>query len=152
MSRTKPKQPIKQKKWRNEIKRLLAYSITGGAWFWSGYLTFAVLYSGLGWSLWWAKLIANFVGIAVNFVLERTWVFNRGRRNKRLTVVTERYILLTIINLGIDYLIVKSLQDYFGVTPYIGQFVSAGFFYGWNYMWYKYWVFAVARKTRKGYV
>src|SRR5690554_5956043 len=119
MSRTKSKQSKPQKRWRAEIKRLIAYSVTGGAWFWSGYITFAVLYSGLGWSLWWAKLSANLVGITVNFVLERTWVFDRGHRNKRLTVVTERYILLTICNFGIDYLIVKSLQDYLGISPYI---------------------------------
>lgn len=141
----------KSKKLRTEIRRLLAYSITGGAWFWSGYLTFALCYSTFGWSLFWAKLIANLVGITVNFILERVWVFDRGRRNKKLTVVTERYFILTVINLFVDYLIVRGLQDYLGVSPYIGQFISAGFFYGWNYLWYKYWVFAVARKTKKGY-
>ena len=141
----------KAKKWRSEIKRLIAYSITGGAWFWSGYLTFALCYETFGLTLFWAKLIANLVGITVNFILERIWVFDRGRKNKKLTVVTERYFILTVINLFIDYLIVRGLQDYLGISPYIGQFVSAGFFYGWNYLWYKYWVFASARKTKKGY-
>lgn len=141
----------KTKKLRTEVKRLLAYSITGGAWFWSGYLTFAIADQAFGLSLFWAKLIANLVGITVNFILERVWVFDRGRRNKRLTVVTERYFTLTVANLFIDYLIVRALQDYLNVSPYIGQFVSAGFFYGWNYVWYKYWVFAAARRTKKGY-
>jgi len=141
----------KAKKLRTEIKRLVAYAITGGAWFWSGYLTFAISYEVLGWSLFWAKLAANLVGITINFILERIWVFDRGRRNKKLTVVTERYFTLTVINLFIDYLIVRGLQEYFGLSPYIGQFVSAGFFFGWNYLWYKYWVFAAARKARKGY-
>lgn len=150
----KSKQKAKRRtpSWLVEVKRLIAYSIAGGAWFWSGYATFAVLYSGLGWSLWWAKLLANLVGITVNFILERIWVFDRGKRNKRLTVVSERYILLTLANFVIDYFIVKILRDQFGVTPYIGQFASAAFFFGWNYLWYKYWVFAVARKTKKGYV
>lgn len=137
----------KAKNWRAELKRLIAYSITGGAWFWSGYLTFALCYSVFGWDLWWAKLTANVVGITVNFILERIWVFDRGRRNKRLTVVTERYVILTLVNFVIDYLIVRGLQDLFGLTPYLGQFVSAGFFYLWNYLWYKYWVFAAERKV-----
>lgn len=141
----------KAKNLRTEIKRLIEYSITGGAWFWSGYLTFALCYETFGWTLFWAKLFANLVGITVNFVLERVWVFDRGRKNKKLTVVTERYFVLTVVNLFIDYLIVRGLQEYFGVSPYIGQFVSAGFFFGWNYLWYKYWVFASARKTKKGY-
>jgi len=142
----------KNRKWWNEFKRLAAYSITGGAWFWSGYLTFALCDQVFGWSLWWAKLAANLVGITINFILERVWVFDRGRRNKRLTIVTERYLILTLINFVIDYLIVRVLKDQFGISPYIGQFVSAGFFWMWNYLWYKYWVFAAARRTRKGYV
>lgn len=139
----------KTKSWRAEVGRLIAYSITGGAWFWSGYATFALCYSAFGWSLWWAKLAANLVGITVNFILERVWVFNRGRRNKKLTIVTERYFFLTLINFVIDYFIVLGLRDYLGISPYIGQFVSAGFFYVWNYLWYRYWVFPVARKTRR---
>lgn len=146
MSRTKSKQ---RKKLHAEAWRLFTYSVTGGAWFWSGYLTFAVCYSGLGWSLWWAKLAANLVGISVNFILERVWVFNHGRRNKRLTVVTERYLALTLVNFVIDYLIVRGLNDYFGISPYIGQFASAGFFYLWNYLWYRYWVFPLVKKSRK---
>lgn len=139
----------KAKKLRTEIGRLVAYSITGGAWFWSGYLTFALADQVFGLSLFWAKLLANLVGITVNFILERIWVFDRGRRNKKLTVVTERYFILTLVNLFIDYLIVRSLRDYLDISPYIGQFVAAGFFYGWNYAWYKYWVFAGAKKPGK---
>jgi len=139
----------KAKRLRTNLYQLIAYSITGGAWFWSGYLTFAVCDQVFGLSLFWAKLIANLVGITVNFILERIWVFDRGRRNKKLTVVTERYFILTVINLFIDYLIVLGLRDYFGISPYIGQFVSAGFFYLWNYLWYRYWVFPMAGKKSR---
>lgn len=135
---------------RANLKELVLYSIAGGAWFWSGYLMFAFSDQVLGLSLWWAKLLANIFGITVNFILERTWVFNRGRKQKRLTVVTERYLLLTLANFVIDYAIIRILKDYFDITPYIGQFVSAGFFYGWNFLWYKYWVFS-APKRRKRY-
>lgn len=137
------------KRWRAELTRLIAYSITGGAWFWSGYIMFAIADQVFGLSLWWAKLLANITGITVNFILERVWVFNNKKKNKKLTVVTERYFILTLINFVIDYLIVRFLKDQFGISPYIGQFVSAGFFFGWNYLWYKYWVFASDRKVKK---
>lgn len=130
-----------------ELKRLVAYSITGGAWFWSGYLMFAVCDQVLGLSLWWSKLLANLFGITINFILERIWVFHDGRRHKRLTVVTERYLLLTAVNFVIDYFIVLGLRDGFGISPYIGQFASAGFFWMWNYLWYKFWVFGADKKA-----
>lgn len=132
---------------KKEFVQLIQYSITGGAWFWSGYLMFALCDQVFGLSLFWAKLIANLFGLTINFVLERLWVFDdHKRRVKKLTIVTERYIFITIANLFIDYLIVRILRDSFGITPYIGQFISAGFFWGWNYLWYRYWVFATNTK------
>jgi hypothetical protein len=43
----------------------------------------------------------------------------------------------------IDYLIILGLKK-IGISPYIGQFVSAGFFWGWNFFWYRFWVFTGA--------
>lgn len=106
---------------------------------------FAVCDKVFGLNLWWSKLLANLFGISVNFILERIWVFGDTRRHKRLTVVTQRYIIITLVNFVIDYLIVRGLKG-IGITPYIGQFVSAGFFYGWNYLWYRFWVFSGDRK------
>jgi putative flippase GtrA len=39
-----------------------------------------------------------------------------------------------------DYGIVAGLKAA-GITPYIGQFISSGFFTVWNYFWYRFWVF-----------
>lgn len=135
-----------------ELVRLIQYTIAGGAWFWSGYAMFALCDQVFGLSLWWAKLIANIFGITVNFILERIWVFDdKKRKVKKLTVVTERYIIITLANFVIDYLIIRILKDSFGISPYIGQFVAAGFFWMWNYVWYRYWVFATNKKTRKAH-
>jgi len=38
------------------------------------------------------------------------------------------------------YLIIAWLR-HFGITPYAGFFISAGFFTVWSYLWYRYWVF-----------
>ena len=134
-----------KKKQRKEVVRIIEYFISGGAYFWSGYGAFAILDKGFGLSLWWAKLIANVVGVTINFALNRFWVFGGRGASRHLTIVTEKYVIITLANFVIDYLIVKTLRD-FGITPYLGQFVSAGFFTVWNYLWYRFWVFTRSRR------
>lgn len=129
------------------VTQFAQYLVSGGAFFWTGYLVFFFCDHYLHWDLWWAKLIANITGWTVNYLLQRYWVFNNKNLKKQQTQVTERYIALTVANFVIDYLIVRSLKAV-GLTPYLGQFVSAGFFTGWNYLWYRYWVFP-ERKTKR---
>lgn len=114
--------------------------ISGGAYFWTGYLVFFICDKGLGLSLWWAKLAANVFGWIVNFILQRYWVFKNPNLNKHQTEVTTRYIIITLADFVIDYFIVRGLKT-IGITPYIGQFISSGFFTVWNYLWYRFWVF-----------
>lgn len=133
---------------KKELTRFLQYLISGGAYFWSGYAMFFVCDQLFGLDLWWAKLIANLTGWTVNYVLQRYWVFNNPRLQQSQKQVTTRYIALTAFNFILDYFIVRALQD-FGLTPYLGQFVSAGFFTGWNYLWYRFWVFPEASKKGK---
>lgn len=131
-----------QKKPKSLRTQLAEYFVAGGAFFWSGYIAFAIFDSVFHWPLFIAKQTANLIGLTVNYVLEDRWVFKHGKAripyDRRRTT---RYIIITIVNFGIDYLIVLGLKD-IGITPYLGQFVSAGFFTIWNFLWYKYWVFA----------
>ncbi|MBP9738728.1 GtrA family protein [Candidatus Saccharibacteria bacterium] len=131
-------------------KQLVEYLVAGGAFFWSGYIAFAFFDSVLHLPLFIAKQLANIIGLLVNYYLEDQWVFKKGKArvpyDRRRTT---RYIAITIVNFGIDYLIVASLKEA-GISPYIGQFVSAGFFTIWNFVWYKYWVFAHHPSRKKG--
>jgi len=131
-------------------RQFIEYMVAGGAFFWSGYLTFAVLDGIFGLPLFIAKQSANIIGLLVNYILEDQWVFKKGKSKRNYDKRrTNRYIIITIINFGIDYVIVSQLKDR-GITPYIGQFVSAGFFTIWNFVWYKYWVFAQHPSRKKG--
>lgn len=122
--------------------QFIQYMVAGGAFFWSGYVAFALFDAVFGWPLFIAKQLANLIGLTVNYILEDRWVFKNAKQKKQHDQRrTGRYVVITIVNFGIDYLIVASLKDA-GITPYIGQFVSAGFFTIWNFIWYKYWVFA----------
>lgn len=137
-----------KKKQTREIRRITEYMISGGAFFWAGYLTFFLLDKGVGASFFWAKTVSTLVGWVVNYLLQRYWVFNNPKLNKHQTETTGRYIFITLVNFVIDYLLVYYLKVY-GITPYIGQFISAGFFTVWNYLWYKYWVFPEHYPTKR---
>ena len=130
--------------------QIVEYMVAGGAFFWSGYIAFAVFDAVLGMPLFVAKQLANLIGLTVNYILEDQWVFKKGKSRKPYDRRrTSRYVIITIVNFGIDYLIVANLKEV-GISPYIGQFVSAGFFTVWNFVWYKYWVFAQHPSRKKG--
>jgi putative flippase GtrA len=129
-----------KKKQQREVRRIVEYMVSGGAFFWSGYATFFLLDKGLGLSLLFSTSLAYLVGWTVNFILQRFWVFNNPKLAKHELQVTGRYIFISAVNIPINFLIIDSLNA-IGITPYIGQFASAGFFTVWNYLWYRFYVF-----------
>ena len=133
------------KKTKKLLVQVGEYLVAGGAWFWSGYFIIVFLTPIIG--LWWANLIGNGVGLTVNFLLERYWVFN-GSRQRKTTDVSWKYVVLTAFNFFLNYFILKGLQD-IGITVAIGQFVSSGFFTVWNYVWYRFWVFKEPKHKRR---
>jgi putative flippase GtrA len=128
------------KKQSKEIKRFTQYMVSGGAYFWSGYLVYFFIDKGLGLAFFWAKSVSTLAGWTVNYVLQRYWVFKNPELAKHQTQVTGRYTFITLLDFVLDFLIVYGLK-LVGISPYIGQFVSSAFFTVWNYFWYKYYVF-----------
>ncbi len=141
-----------KKRNKKELLRITEYMISGGAYFWSGYATFFFIDKVLGLSFFWAKSVSTLTGWTVNYLLQRYWVFKNPKLKKHQTEVTTRYVIITLVDFVLDYLIVFGLKS-IGITPYIGQFASAAFFTGWNYFWYKFWVFPdkfkVAKKAKQ---
>lgn len=145
------------KRRRKLIVQFVEYMVSGGVYFWVGYVTFALFYGvhtdsftfeGLGWNLWWSTITSNIIGWTVNFLLQRFWVFNNQSLKKHSTRVTGRYIFITLVDFGLNYLILFGLRQ-IGITPYIGQFISSGFFTIWNWFWYRFWVFPEDMAKRK---
>lgn len=139
---------------KNQVKeavRIVEYMISGGAYFWVGYLTFFALDKGLHWNLWWATMTANVAGWTVNYLMQRYWVFKSSELKGHKTEVTGRYITITLVDFVMNYFILLGLKQ-MGITPYIGQFISAAFFTVWNYLWYRFWVFPTKFKKKPGRV
>jgi len=137
---------------RKAVIQFIEYMISGGAYFWVGYLILDYLNYGLHWNkgaqFWWATMISNIVGWSINFVLQRFWVFNNKSLKGHQTEVTTRYIIITLIDFVMNYFILYGLKSV-GITPAIGQFISSGFFTIWNYLWYRFWVFPEKIKRKK---
>ncbi|PLS82090.1 hypothetical protein CYG49_00025, partial [Candidatus Saccharibacteria bacterium] len=89
-------------------------------------------------------IVGNTLGNLINFIAQKYWVFHRQNRAK---MQASRYIIFMIMNAAINYAIILSLEKYLQITPYIGQFIAGLFFWVWNFIWYKYWVF---EKVKKG--
>ena len=139
---------IISKKLRGKIIQFAEYMVAGGAYFWTGYGVFFALDKGLHWNLFATTMVSNLVGWSVNFVLQRYWVFKNPNSKGHMGETTGRYIFITLVNFGLNYLILAGLKNV-GITPYIGQFISSGFFTVWNYLWYKLWVFPERYKKPK---
>lgn len=114
--------------------------IGGGTYFWLGYLTFFVCNHLLGWKWWAAKMMGDLLGWTANYVIQRYWAFaNQGLALHEMRYAG-RYVLITLIDFALDYAIVGGLK-HIGITPYVGFFIASAFFTGWNYVWYRFWVF-----------
>lgn len=137
-----------KKKQAREVKRFTQYMVGGGAQFWAGYGAFALFDLVFHMSFWPAKLTAYAIGISLNFFIERFWAFRNNRLTKRqLHASAQRYYGLMVVDFILDQAIVGGLRSA-GLTPYLGQFVSAGFFTIWNYLIFKLWVFQKATRRR----
>lgn len=115
-------------------RSVLGYIAGGGAYFWSAWLIITFTTGIIG--LFWANLIGNIVGITLNYLAQRFWAFP----GKNIFNSGWKFLLLTVVNLLISYLILRFLTS-IGIPLWLAQFFSAGFFTVWNYAWYKLWVF-----------
>jgi putative flippase GtrA len=123
-----------------ENTRRFAKYISGGAvYFWVGYAVFAICYSILKWDWLLAKIAADAIGWTLNYLVQRLWAFS-DRIHLSEMQHAGRYVFIESVGFVLDYLIIWGLKS-IGVTPYIGFFVSAGFFTIWSWLWYKHWVF-----------
>jgi putative flippase GtrA len=136
---------IKQTKtgWRRHklLIQFAEYMVGGGVYFWGGMAVFAISFDIFKWPWWVSKILADIIGWSANFAIQRYWAFYNPKLKGHDRVVIFRYVLINGIDLVIDYFIVWSFVHN-GITPYAGFFVSAAFTTVWDYLWYRFWVFA----------
>ncbi|MGH7237314.1 MAG: GtrA family protein [Candidatus Saccharimonadales bacterium] len=117
-------------------------------------MAYSIFFTGhglLNWSWWPAKITADIIGWSGNYASQRFWAFDHVSLRQRELQHAFRYAILMMVNFGIDYAIVGSLNSA-GLTPYLGFFFSAAFFIIWNYVWFRFAIFpqrSSKTKTRR---
>lgn len=126
-------------KWDKQIKQFAKYMAGGGLYFVVGYAVFALCYSGFQWSWFPSKVVSDAIGWTLNYLVQRLWAFSDQVHLSEMQHAS-RYVFIESVGFVLDYLLIGGLYA-IGITPYIGFFISAGFFTVWSWLWYKYWVF-----------
>jgi putative flippase GtrA len=121
---------------KKQLSQFAKYQLGGLLYFVAAWviITFGTKYIGL----WWSNLIGNGFGIGLNYLVQRyiTFAGKKGGHNTG----GWRFVILTVVNLLMGCFLLK-VQVSLGVPLWLAQFVNAGFFTVWNWVWYKYWVF-----------
>ncbi len=126
-------------------KQFAKYMAGGTLYFWVGYGVFGLCYSVFKWNWLPSKIAADVIGWSINYLVQRFWAFSAQHHLSEMEHAG-RYIFIESIGFVLDYAIIGTLK-WLGVTPYIGFFISAGFFTIWSWLWYKYWVFPDKKKV-----
>lgn len=126
---------------RVDKAQAIAYPVSGALVTLSDYLTFTVFFSLLNTGLLQATVVAYIVGLVVSYLLNRYWVFRKGanKQSERTSVV--RYAIFLAVNLVITYAMLWAMENWFGISPYIGKVVVNVFMFFWIYLGDTYFVF-----------
>lgn len=91
-----------------------------------------------------ASVIAFFAGFFVSFTLQKFWTF----RDREMGVIGQQglvYLLIILLNLGLNTLLVYVFVEYAGIGPLIALLISSGLIAFESYFAYQYLVFFAPR-------
>lgn len=123
--------------------------LAGNIPFWGTYFINFVLDQGLGVQPFQALLVATVLSYAAFFFVSDRWVFNNSRSDRRTATNAWRFVIFTSITALITFNITWQLHELFGISIYIGQFISAGLSITWTFVGMKFWVFAPAKPKKR---
>lgn len=115
--------------------------LAGNILFWGTYIGYFLLFELADWGYMEALVTASLVSHVLFFIVNKEWVFEDETGERKTGVEAVRFALFMGLNFFINLAIIGGLQEYFDITPYIGQFISAFFFTIWSFIGLKYWVF-----------
>jgi len=129
--------------------QFLKLQVAGNIIFWGTYIGYFVSDYFFNKPELWALAVASLIAHGIFFVVSREWVFNTETGERKSRQEIRRFIIFMGFNYFLNLAIIEGLRMYFGLSPYIGQFIS-GFFFGiWTYVGLKFWVFAGTNTTPK---
>ncbi len=121
--------------------RPFRYLVTGGITFVSDYSTFLFLYYIVGFSSPQSGVMSFFIGLIINFSLQRYWVF-KGNSKQLARREVIGYGVLAVTNFFVTAYGLLFL-DHLGVPAFVAKLLLVGMIMVWNYLLYKNVIFRV---------
>ncbi len=143
--KTKNKRRQQKKKIPEILVEFLKLQLAGNIPFWGTYLLFAVFDQALGIGDFTALLAATIIANILFFIIDDRWVFKNTRSHRKTTTEVWRFIAFMSFSSLLTFTITWQLLEVFGITPYIGQFISAAFSTLLTFTGLRFWVFAPPR-------
>jgi putative flippase GtrA len=141
------KAKTKKSLFRNFLQ-FIRLQIAGNILFWATYVGYAFADNVLHIHSWQAVAVPSILAHGLFFLVDRNWVFSDKTGKRKTSGEIVRFVLFMGLNYFINLGIVLGLQQYFGITPYVGQLIAGVFFTVWTWAGLKFWVFRVARHAR----
>lgn len=133
-----------KKKKHSKLKTLIEFlkvQVAGNVLFWVTYLSFFVFDKVAYIPYPVSFVMATITGNIVFFLIDRHWIYNENGRKRKSSQEIFRFIVFMIVNFFLNIFIVHALNQYFGISPYVGQFAAAAFFTVWTFLGLHFWVF-----------
>ncbi len=128
--------------------QFIKLQISGNILFWGTYIGYAIADNVFHTSSWLAIAIPSLLAHFLFFIVDKNWVFSDKTGKRKTGDEVVRFVLFMGLNYFINIGIITGLENFFGITPYVGQFIAALFFTFWTWAGLKFWVFRAARHAR----
>lgn len=92
-----------------------------------------------------ANILVFIVVCPVNFLLNKYWVFDRGALNSYVQIVS--FVLLALLNLGLNQFFLWSFVEYFFINDKIAKVLAIGICVLLNFIIKKYFIFEKKKDT-----
>lgn len=129
--------------------QFIKLQIAGNIPFWGTYAVNAILDKGFGVDTFHSLLVATVLANALFFIVDDRWVFSDSRKARKPTVEIIKFVIFMSLSALLTFNITWQLYSLFGLSTYIGQFVSAALSITWTFIGLRFWVFAPTRKSAK---
>lgn len=134
----------KKSLWKNIIQ-FVKLQLASNVLFWGTYVGYAIGDKLVRAESWKAIAVASILAHVLFFAINKKWVFNTKVGQAKTRVEMLRFLLFMGLNFFINIGIVLAFEKYLNISPYISQFIAAGFFTVWNWAGLKFWVFRHAK-------
>lgn len=138
-----------KKKKKNLVQLVTEYAklqLASNIPFWGTYFGFAFMNGVLHIPSFYALAIPTVLANILFFIVDDKWVFaSSSRGNKKSPYEIIKFIIFMSFSALIVFMITYSLEQYFSITPYIGQFISGFAASLWTFFGLRFWVFAPPR-------